>query len=141
MWHLNFLALLKEHAGLPLRLVVGYAFFVVHGLDKIKPDEFDWGQEFASSGAAPTALLYLAAWTEFLGGFALILGLLTRWASLGLMCVMGYAFFKVHGGDPFEDRELAFVYMGATAALLVTGPGPLSLDRLFFGREGLEPQN
>jgi putative oxidoreductase len=135
MWTLEFMAKLKPLAPLALRLAVGFAFFGVHGMAKLRPDgSWDAGFAFASTGAAPTALLYVAAWTEFLAGLGLILGLLTRWACLGLLAVMGYAIFKIHWGDPFPDFELAVVYAAACFALLCAGPGQFSLDRLFFGK-------
>ena len=77
-------------------------------------------------------------WTEFLGGFALLAGLLTRWAALGLTAVMLYAALVHHAGDPFRDKELALTFATGCLALAFLGPGPLSLDRLFFGRAALE---
>lgn len=143
MWTLNFLSKLKGLAPLVLRGVLGVSFFVFHGMDKMqggKDSAWDWGAAFASGMAekAPTALLYVAAWTEFLGGLALILGLLTRWASLGLLCVMLYAIFVVHAADPYGAKEKAIAYAGMLIVLLGTGPGKLSLDAMFFGRKGVE---
>lgn len=141
MWRLDFLSKIRMLGLLGLRLVVGFSFFWAHGLDKLRPaGAWDWGQAFVAkmSAMAPEALLYLAAWTEFLAGAAIILGLLTRWASLGICAVMLYAIFKIHGADPYATKELAIAYAGAAFALLCCGPGNLSLDRAFFGREATE---
>ena len=76
----------------------GFSFFAVHGFGKVNPggdwgslDAWDWGAGFAEKSKHPAILDYIAVWTEFLGGFALLAGLLTRWAALGLTTVMLYA--------------------------------------------------
>ncbi len=139
MWLLTFLNKLDWMPPLILRGVVGASFFLVHGLDKVYPGgEWDFGQAFAAKGHAPALLMYIAAWTEFLGGFALILGVLTRWSAVGLLGVMAYAVFVIHRGDPYLNvRELGIAYMGALAVIAIIGPGTMSLDRLFFGRQAL----
>jgi putative oxidoreductase len=141
MWTLNFLIKLQPVGLLVLRLLVGFAFFWVHGLEKMRAGgAWDWGQAWVAkmAGVAPDALLYVACWTEFLAGAALALGLLTRWASLGLLGVMLYAIFKVHGGDPYNVREMAIAYGAAAFLFLTVGPGAISLDRVLFGRDAVE---
>ncbi|MDH3592458.1 MAG: DoxX family protein [Planctomycetota bacterium] len=138
MWLLTSLAKLQWLVPLVLRAAVGVSFFLFHGLDKVYPGgEWDFGQKFASKGAAPAVLMYVAAWTEFLGGFALLLGVLTRWAAIGLLGVMVYAIFVVHGSDPYAKRELAIAYAAALSVIAIRGPGQVSLDRLFFGKQAL----
>ncbi len=120
-----------------LRLVMGVAF-VLHGWPKIQ-DPFGW---MGAEAAMPGILQALAALAEFGGGFALIAGLLTRLASLGLACVMVVAVGLVHmsQGDPFVGRpgepsyELAAVYLACAILFLISGPGRWSLDALFFGK-------
>lgn len=140
-WSLSFLYSIRPIAPLALRAAVGVAF-LIHSIDKIRPEgAVDWGQAFAERGAAngiaPAALLYVAAWTEFFGGAALLFGFLTRWAAIGLLVVMGYAIFKVHAGDPYKAKELAFAYSAALIALLGTGPGGFSIDRAIFGKKAV----
>ena len=108
----------------------------------------------ADSGAAsgmPGVLQAAAATSEFVGGAALILGLLTPLASLGLAGTMAAAIGMVHvpKGDPFVSPpgwkggswELAAVYLAAVVLLLLAGPGRLSLDALLFGkRAGSSPE-
>jgi putative oxidoreductase len=145
MWTLTFFT---KFAGLPpliLRGVLGYSFFAVHGLQKLNPkrdwnslDAWDWGSAFVEKAGHAAALSYIAAWTEFLAGFALILGLLTRWASLGLLGIMLFAVLVHHADDPYLKKELGIAYAGACLTLACVGPGSFSLDRLFFGRSALE---
>ena len=142
MWTLNFLMKIQPLGLLVLRMLVGFAFFWEHGLQQklLAGDGWDWGQTWVAqmSGVAPDALLYVACWTEFLAGAALALGLLTRWASLGLLAVMLYAILKVHCGDAYKAMEMAIAYAGAALLFLTVGPGPISLDRVLFGREAVE---
>ena len=147
MWTLNFLSRLEFLAPLMLRGIVGGSFFFVHGMNKIRPaGVWDWGKGFASAPIASEALLYIAAWTEFLGGAALLLGLFTRWAALGLAGIMAYAVFGVHwhqgfalhaAGGSLAGYEFAATFGIASLCLVFLGPGKLSLDFMFFRKEGI----
>lgn len=125
-----------------LRLVVGAAF-VLHGWPKIQNA---WGW-MGPESPVPGFLLALAALAEFGGGLALILGLLTRLASLGIAAVMVVALGMVHlpQGDPFVSStgkasyELAAVYLACAILFLILGPGRFSLDALLF-RSPLGPR-
>jgi putative oxidoreductase len=74
-----------------LRLVMGIAF-VLHGWSKIQ-DPLGW---MGPQATMPAILQALAALSEFGGGMALIVGLLTRLASLGISGVMVVALATVH---------------------------------------------
>ena len=120
-----------------LRLVAGLAF-VIHGYGKItKP--FAW---MPPEAGVPSILQGLAALSEFGGGLAWILGLLTPLASLGLACTMAVAVWMhaIVRGDPFVPSgpggsyELASIYFCIALLLLLTGPGRFSLDRVVFGK-------
>ena len=116
-----------------LRIVSGLAF-VFHGWPLIQ-HAFTW---MGAGSRVPAALQGLAAFSEFAGGLALLAGLLTRLAALGIWCTMTYAVLFVHlpKGDPFVSMgasyELAAVYWVIMAALALRGPGLFSLDSLFF---------
>lgn len=140
MWTLDFLAKPKWLPPLVLRAVMGVAFFAVHGMDKLRPGgTWDFGQAFVKSaaGTAPAPLLYVAAFTEFFAGLGILIGFLTRWAAFGIFCVMGYAVLVVHAGDKFQAIELPLAFGASSVALMVMGPGSLSVDRLVFGRRVL----
>jgi putative oxidoreductase len=68
-------------ALLLIRLVVGYAF-ILHGYGKIQ-HPMNW---MGPQSTTPGLLQFLAAFSEFGGGIALVLGLLTRWRLL-VYCV------------------------------------------------------
>ena len=131
-------------ALLALRLAIGVGFIYHASFDSTRGakiplgsfGEFDaghaWVTRMSEAGIAPAPLLYLAAWTELLGGLAVLLGLFTRWGALGLCGMMAYAIFFVHLGSSFSDLELSFLYGAGCLTLLVFGGGSISLDHLLF---------
>jgi putative oxidoreductase len=120
---------------LVVRLVVGAAF-MLHGWPKIQ-NATGW---MGAEAPVPPALQAAAAVAEFVGGAALIVGLLTRLAALGLAITMAVAAGMVHisRGDPFVGKggepswELAAVYFACSVLFLLAGPGRISLDALLF---------
>ena len=119
---------------LALRLLAGIAL-MHHGWGKIQ-HPFGW---MGPDSGTPAFLQGLAALSEFGGGLALALGLLTPLAMLGVLCTMGYAaFIHISGGDPFVGRprswEPAGLFFVIALCVLLTGPGRFSLDALLFGR-------
>jgi putative oxidoreductase len=120
-----------------IRVVAGFAF-MLHGWGKIQ-NPFGW---MGPDAFAPGFFQALAALSEFGGGLAWILGLLTPLASLGIACTMAVAFFfhSVVRGDPFvptaigPSSELAAVFFCIAVLMIALGPGRLSLDRPLFGR-------
>ena len=84
---------------LALRLYLA-PIFIAAGLTKLAGiDNFanwlgnpDWGLGLP----APMLLAYLAAWTELIGGIALIFGIAVRWLCIPLMITMLVAIFAVH---------------------------------------------
>ena len=119
-----------------LRLVVGLAF-VFHGWGKIQ-DPLHW---MGPDAGTPGVFQALAALSEFGGGMAWMLGLLTPLASFGIACTMAVAVYThaIVMGDPFAMRqsggsyEPAGVYLCIALLLLLAGPGRFSLDRILFG--------
>jgi putative oxidoreductase len=125
-------------ALLLLRLIVGAAF-VFHGWGKIQTP-FGWNPP-ESPIFIPVVFQFLAAISEFGGGIALILGLLTPIGSLGIGCTMAVAvylhsmvmkdpFVNMTGGSSYEP---ALVFLGIALVILALGPGKFSLDKKIFG--------
>jgi putative oxidoreductase len=123
-----------------MRLVMGAAF-IFHGWPKIQ-NPFGWMNSMGGS-SIPSFMQGLAAFAEFGGGIALILGLLTPIAAFGLVCQMVAALFIVHfphhdsfvaSGPGQSSYELALVYLVMAISLIVLGPGRFSVDALLFYR-------
>src|SRR5690348_9489814 len=98
-----------------VRFIAGAAL-MFHGWGKIQTP-FSW---MPPDAPVPGFLQFLAALSEFGGGLALILGLLTPIAAFGIACTMAFALFAVHlkSGHPFVSMtggpsyELAAAYLG-----------------------------
>ncbi len=124
-------------ALLLLRLIVGTAF-VFHGLGKIHTP-FSWAPPQAPIHI-PAFFQFLAAISEFGGGIAWVLGLLTPLASLGIFSTMTVAVYMhmIVRHDPFVNLtgglsfEPALVYWGIAILILTLGPGKFSLDAKLF---------
>lgn len=125
-------------ALLLLRLIVGTAF-VFHGWGKMQ-NPFGWIPPQAPVHI-PGFFQFLAAISEFGGGIAWVLGLLTPIASLGIGCTMTVAVYLhlIVRHDPFVNPtggmsyEPALVYLGIAILILALGPGKFSLDNKLFG--------
>jgi len=95
---------------------------------------------------------WMAAVVELVGGSLLLVGFLSRVWGLGLAFTMGVAFYIVTMGQngvfemsPFEfakkdignfNTMFSQLGLGLLAfGIFLTGPGPLSLDHLFFRRK------
>jgi len=121
-----------------LRLVVG-AIFIAHGGQKLFVYGFDGVAGAFGQMGVPMAGIAgpFVALVEFLGGFALLLGLLTRLASLGLVSTMVGAIVLVHWPAGFflpNGYEFALSLLGSTVLLTLTGAGGWSVDALIARR-------
>ncbi len=76
------------------------------------------------------ASMSLTIFAEFFCAIFIVLGLMTRLACIPLIIAMGVAVFYSHNGQVFGDGETAALYLAGFIALLFTGPGKISMDRL-----------
>nr|WP_210491151.1 DoxX family protein [Patulibacter sp. SYSU D01012] len=125
---------------LALRLVLG-AVFVAHGAQKLFGA---WGgggisgtgQAFEAVGLSPgEPLAALAGTGELVGGVLLALGLLTRLGALSVGTSMVVAIVAMHLPGPFlGGYELPLALLAAAFAVMLVGPGRLSLDAVLRRR-------
>jgi len=83
----------------------------------------------------PSLFAWLAALSEFAGGLLIAFGFGTRIAALFVFVTMAVAFFVAHAKDPFQVKELAYLYGVVAGALILTGGGRFSIDRLCCCKE------
>ncbi|MGH7126994.1 MAG: DoxX family protein [Planctomycetaceae bacterium] len=124
--------MLRSLGLLVLRVGLGGTILYGHGWDKLSSFREKAGDFYDPFGLGGTTSLALATFAEFFCSILVMLGLATRLAAIPLMGTMGTAFFLYHADDPFQIKELALVYLVGWTTLLLTGPGELSLDALFF---------
>jgi putative oxidoreductase len=138
---------LARHWALPLRIILGISF-MIHGAPKLFSaaghQQFQGMLGKLGVPAAPLAS-WLVGGVEFFGGIALVLGLLTWLASALLTIEMFVAMALVHLPQGFQNvhitgmsergpvfgmpgYELNLLYIAGLLALLIGGPGPLSVD-------------
>lgn len=121
-----------------IRAIVGLVF-AVHGAQKLFVFGFagvtgaftQMGIPMAAVAGPAVALL------EFFGGIALIVGLLTRFAGLGLAINMLGAILFVHVKAGFfapNGIEFVLTLLAGAAALAVAGAGRYSIDALIVSR-------
>jgi putative oxidoreductase len=143
-------------ALLVLRLALGWTF-IFHGAQKVFGIWGGKGMEPFAEGLAkmglpgflpPMAWAYMAAYGELLGGVMILLGLLARLGTLPIIVTMIIAIAKVHGKNGFSGwseewhgrqilhvgYEYNVILTAMAVAILVAGPGLLSLDALLFRR-------
>jgi putative oxidoreductase len=134
-----------------LRLGVG-GYMLSHGWSKLQmlmAGKFD---QFADPiGLGNTLSLVLVVMAEFVGSLLVMIGLATRFAAAISVIAMGVAALVVHGGDPWSmetaamrfmsgeakswaSKEPAMLYLIPFLALVFTGAGKFSLDRLIWSR-------
>ncbi|GER91019.1 hypothetical protein KDW_51810 [Dictyobacter vulcani] len=143
------------NAGLFVLRLTLFTIFIVHGSQKMLGWFGGHGFQATVTGFThgmhiPLIFALLAIFTEFLAPLALLVGLLTRPAALGLLVVMLVAAIKVHIANGFfmnwgghqrgEGVEFFILGTGIALALIIGGAGAWSLDAL-VGKRIRQQQN
>ncbi len=137
---LNYPALNTDVASLLLRLIFG-GMFIYYGYLKIEgfSQYASMFPDYLGIGHKPTYILVNSC--EFIGGILLVLGLFTRLAITPIFIIMVVAFLVAHKNDPFEKKEIVFVYIFLSVVIFVLGSGKFSLDRLLFIKNKSDKNN
>ena len=135
-------------AAVPLRLIVGFGF-MQHGYAKLlKGPESFANILHALNVPFPHWMAWLTILVELLGGLAVLLGVFLPLVSLPMAAVLLTAMFQVHWRYGFSSIKILAVtpagarfgppgyecdllYLACLAALVLIGPGKLSLQGIF----------
>jgi putative oxidoreductase len=79
-------------------------------------------------GVGPVASMALTVFAEAFCSALVVFGWWTRLAAIPLLVTMGVAFLLVHGADPWQKKEMAFLYFSAYLVIFLAGPGKFSFD-------------
>ena len=125
-----------------LRIVIG-GLFIWHGIDKFDVGISMIDEMFTMWGVpAPGLTAPLTAVVEIVAGIMLVVGLGTRVAAMALSVVMIGALIYVKqdlgiiSSQPMPGAELDLALLAGLVAVIVLGPGRLSLDH----QVGIEPR-
>ena len=126
--------------GLLLLRVFTGALLIHHGYEKLANIE-NFADAFVRPLHLPFPILlsYVAAFSEVIGSWLLITGLLTRMGALAVAGAISVAIYHaiVTAGFNIYLLELLGLYFAAAVAVLACGPGTFSIDELIARR--LEP--
>lgn len=113
---------------LVLRLFFGLSLALAHGIGKMPPPQQLIDGVTSMGFPLPVFFAWSAALSEFAGGILVALGLFTRPAAFFMAVTMSVAAFKVHGADPFNVKELSYLYLAASLSLIFLGGGRFAID-------------
>lgn len=133
---LSYQALNTDLAALLLRIIFGglmayHGYTKVIAFDQILPVFTD----IIGIGAKNSFILLIFA--ELGCGLLVVLGLLTRLSVIPIFISMFVAYFVAHGKDPFQVKELAFVFMLLPLVIFVLGSGKYSIDNMLFKKSNI----
>jgi putative oxidoreductase len=133
-------------APVPIRLAVGYGF-MAHGYAKFSRGPEKFAVVLHTLGVPePLLAAWAATLTELIGGAAVIAGALIPWVSIPMAVVLltalvtvhlPYGFFSVKFAEVTEagikfgtvGYEILLLYLAGLMALVLGGPGALSLEQ------------
>ena len=112
---------------LVMRVVLGL-ILVSHGYTKLSkfPVLKDKFMNFLQLGSTTSLILIIFA--EFFCGILIILGMFTRFAAIPIIIGMAVVFFIASNAHLFAEGERGGMYLAAAIALLLVGPGKISVD-------------
>ena len=122
-----------NYTPLPLRIIAGIGF-MMHGISKLL--DIQGTQNSFTNMGLPPELAIIIGLLEFIGGLAILLGILTRIAA-GLLAIdMIGAILLVKLSKGFiGGYELDLLYLAIMISLMITGPGSFSIEKNILKRE------
>ena len=120
---------LQPMGALILRLALALSM-IVHGYQKLVPHgALNHFAHYVVTLGLPYWLGYVSAYTEFVGGMLLVIGLLTRFAAAMIAINMLVALFTVGIHQGFGIYNYIIALAAIAIMLVVYGAGAVALDR------------
>jgi len=73
---------------------------------------------------------HLVIFAELVCGFFILIGFFTRLSVIPVFITMIVAYFVAHAKDPFQVKQLAFLYLLLSIVVFVLGSGRYSVEAL-----------
>lgn len=134
---MRYLDRLQPLALLVMRLALG-VIMLTHGAHKVFGGLHHHAQLVAGLGL-PAWLGYVSAFTEFIGGLLILVGLFTRAAAFAVFIDLFVAIWKVHlhngliGSPDHPGYEFALAAAALAFGLIFLGGGPIAIDHVLRG--------
>lgn len=116
--------------GLSVLRIIAALLFIEHGLEKL------FG--FPAAGPPMSAILWIQAVIEVVGGVLLLIGVYSRPLAFVLSGDMAVAYFMGHFPRSFypavNGGDAAILYCFVFLYIFLAGAGPWSLDKKLLGR-------
>lgn len=116
-------------AALLLRLIFGGLFFY-YGYQKVSMYHQILPMFGDVIGIGSRLSFHLVIFAELVCGFLVLIGFVTRLSVIPIFITMIVAYFIAHANDPFQVKQLAFVYLLLSVVVFVLGSGRYSVDFL-----------
>ncbi|MCR9203799.1 MAG: DoxX family protein [Halobacteriovoraceae bacterium] len=120
----------QDLACLVARLTFGATMFIAHGLPKLMSFSQKMNVFPDPLGVGSSLSLGLTIFAEVICAGLVAFGVFTRFVSIPLGITMLVAMLLVHGGDPWQKKEMAFLYLCGYIITGLLGSGRFSLDFL-----------
>lgn len=125
---------LAQYGPLPIRILAGIAF-IIHGIPKlsniVRTEHF-----FSSMIGLPATLGPVVGLLEVVGGIALLVGVLTRIASiLFIIEMIGSTIIAKLPKGFVGGYELDLLLLSIAVSLILSGPGRISIEWNILKRE------
>ncbi len=130
----------RNYGLIVLRIGIGYLILTNHGWDKLTAGPERWeglgtfGMQHLGITFLPVFWGFMAAFSESIGAIMIALGLGTR-IGAGLLMITMLVGVNMHIATGKGSSEMALIYAFASAAIMLTGAGDLSLDKILFSKD------
>jgi putative oxidoreductase len=112
-----------------LRITGCLMLLAVHGIPKALHFQHELGVIEDPFGLGSLLTLSLAIFAEVLCPVFIILGVLTRWATLPILFLLAVSVIWVHPEWSLGEGQFAWLLMIVFSTILIAGPGRLALGR------------
>lgn len=118
-------------AALVLRLLFG-GLFAYYGWQKLVNYDQILPMFGDIIGIGAKLSFNLVIFAELVCGALVLLGLFTRLSVIPIFITMIVAYFIAHAKDPFQVKQIAFVFLILCVIVFILGSGRYSIDALLF---------